>query len=70
MTTAAAAKFNMIEQQIRPWEVLDSRVLSTLNLIDRADFVADWPMPIVKSRWVVVRPCCHRQSRGACCNRC
>ena len=39
MTTAAAAKFNMIEQQIRPWEVLDSRVLSTLNLIDRADFV-------------------------------
>lgn len=39
MTTAEAAKFNMIEQQIRPWEVLDSRVLSTLNLIDRADFV-------------------------------
>ena len=39
MSSAALAKHNMIEQQIRPWEVLDNRVLSTLDRIDRADFV-------------------------------
>ena len=27
------ARFNMVEQQIRPWEVLDSRVLSLLEAI-------------------------------------
>ncbi|MDH3448438.1 MAG: protein-L-isoaspartate O-methyltransferase, partial [Gammaproteobacteria bacterium] len=27
MTPAEIARFNMIEQQIRPWEVLDHRVL-------------------------------------------
>ena len=41
MTTAEAAKFNMIEQQIRPWEVLDQRVLSVLGEINRADFVRE-----------------------------
>ena len=41
MSSAALAKFNMIEQQIRPWEVLDKRVLSTLERIDRADFVGE-----------------------------
>jgi protein-L-isoaspartate(D-aspartate) O-methyltransferase len=33
------ARFNMVEQQIRPWEVLDSRVLSLLERIHREDFV-------------------------------
>jgi protein-L-isoaspartate(D-aspartate) O-methyltransferase len=33
------ARFNMIEQQIRPWEVLDSQVLSLLALVRREDFV-------------------------------
>jgi protein-L-isoaspartate(D-aspartate) O-methyltransferase len=33
------ARFNMIEQQIRPWEVLDSQVLSLLALVKREDFV-------------------------------
>ena len=33
------ARFNMIEQQIRPWEVLDNQVLSLLALIRREDFV-------------------------------
>lgn len=33
------ARFNMVEQQIRPWEVLDSRVLSLLQTIPREDFV-------------------------------
>lgn len=33
------ARFNMVEQQIRPWEVLDSKVLSLLETIQREDFV-------------------------------
>ena len=33
------ARFNMVEQQIRPWEVLDSRVLDLLENIQREDFV-------------------------------
>jgi protein-L-isoaspartate(D-aspartate) O-methyltransferase len=33
------ARFNMIEQQIRPWEVIDSQVLSLLAVVRREDFV-------------------------------
>ena len=33
------ARFNMIEQQIRPWEVLDPAVLSLLATVRREDFV-------------------------------
>jgi protein-L-isoaspartate(D-aspartate) O-methyltransferase len=33
------ARFNMIEQQIRPWEVLDQDVLSLLAVVKREDFV-------------------------------
>ena len=33
------ARFNMIEQQIRPWEVLDQNVLSLLASVKREDFV-------------------------------
>ncbi len=33
------ARFNMIEQQIRPWEVLDQGVLSLLGAVRREDFV-------------------------------
>jgi protein-L-isoaspartate(D-aspartate) O-methyltransferase len=33
------ARFNMIEQQIRPWEVLDQGVLSLLASVRREDFV-------------------------------
>jgi len=32
------ARFNMIEQQIRPWEVLDPRVLDLLFVVKREDF--------------------------------
>ena len=35
------ARFNMIEQQIRPWEVLDARVLALLSTLRREDFVPD-----------------------------
>lgn len=33
------ARFNMIEQQIRPWEVLDPQVLALLSVVHREDFV-------------------------------
>ncbi len=33
------ARFNMIEQQIRPWDVLDAGVLSLLAVVRREDFV-------------------------------
>ena len=33
------ARFNMIEQQIRTWEVLDANVLELFNRIPREDFV-------------------------------
>ena len=41
MTAAETAKFNMIEQQIRPWEVLDSQILSILDQVEREDFVRE-----------------------------
>ena len=56
MNNTEIAKFNMIEQQIRPWEVLDHQVLSTLSQINREDFVreaykglafADCQIPVV-----------------------
>jgi protein-L-isoaspartate(D-aspartate) O-methyltransferase len=34
------ARHAMVEQQVRPWEVLDSRVLDVLGEIRREDFVA------------------------------
>jgi protein-L-isoaspartate(D-aspartate) O-methyltransferase len=33
------ARFNMVEQQIRPWNVLDADVLSLLSVVKREDFV-------------------------------
>jgi protein-L-isoaspartate(D-aspartate) O-methyltransferase len=33
------ARHNMVEQQVRPWDVLDSRVLEALSAIRREDFV-------------------------------
>ena len=33
------ARFNMIEQQIRPWDVVDAAVLALLSVVKREDFV-------------------------------
>lgn len=33
------ARFNMIEQQIRPWDVLDQQVLDLLTMVKREEFV-------------------------------
>jgi protein-L-isoaspartate(D-aspartate) O-methyltransferase len=35
------ARYNMIEQQIRPWDVLDDRVLGILSATPREDFVPE-----------------------------
>lgn len=37
--SAETARFNMIEQQIRPWDVLDPLVLKLLSVVRREDFV-------------------------------
>jgi len=33
------ARFNMVEQQVRPWEVLDTQVLEVMETVHREDFV-------------------------------
>ncbi len=38
-TDLEQARFNMIEQQIRPWDVLDPKVLQLLSVLKREDFV-------------------------------
>jgi protein-L-isoaspartate(D-aspartate) O-methyltransferase len=35
------ARFNMVEQQIRPWEVLDQQVLDLLYVVRREEFVPE-----------------------------
>ena len=44
-TPIDTAHFNMVEQQIRPWNVLDDQVLELLKTIPRANFV---PEPYLK----------------------
>lgn len=39
------ARFNMIEQQIRPWDVLDPSVLGLLQVVHREDFVPEAHRP-------------------------
>lgn len=34
-------RFNMVEQQVRPWDVHEPRVLAVLSSVHREDFVAD-----------------------------
>ena len=34
-------RFNMVEQQIRPWEVLDTKVLDLLYKVRREDYVPE-----------------------------
>lgn len=41
MSPLEQARFNMIEQQIRPWDVLDQTVLDTMHTIPREAFVAE-----------------------------
>ncbi|MDR2011814.1 MAG: protein-L-isoaspartate O-methyltransferase [Rhodanobacter sp.] len=41
LTNIELARQNMVENQIRPWEVLDARVLETLRSVHREDFVGE-----------------------------
>ena len=59
------ARFNMIEQQIRPWDVLDPKVLTLLAKVKREDFVpaayrdlafADLEIPLGEGQ-VMLPPC-------------
>jgi protein-L-isoaspartate(D-aspartate) O-methyltransferase len=56
------ARFNMVEQQVRPWEVLDSRVLEVMETVHREDFVpvkyrklafADMPIPLTGGQFMM-----------------
>ena len=40
-TDYAKARETMVEQQVRPWDVLDTRVLEVLNTVPRDAFVPD-----------------------------
>ena len=51
------ARFNMIEQQIRPWDVLDQSVLSLLALVKREDFVPPAYRPLAFVDTEVPLPC-------------
>ena len=37
----AKARENMVEQQVRPWDVLDTRVLETIATLPREAFVPE-----------------------------
>ena len=59
------ARFNMIEQQVRPWEVLDPRVLDVMGTLPREEFVAaqhrnlayvDAGIPIDEHQEVMMHP--------------
>ena len=45
------ARFNMIEQQIRTWEVLDPQVLNLLFQVKREDFVPTAYRAIASPIW-------------------
>ena len=56
------ARFNMIEQQIRTWEVLDPKVLQLLHKVPREDFVleayqglafADIEIPLIDEQFML-----------------
>lgn len=58
------ARFNMVEQQVRPWEVLDPQVLAVLETVRREDFVpvrfrklafADMEIPLAQGQ-CMMRP--------------
>jgi hypothetical protein len=56
------ARFNMIEQQIRPWDVLDQRALDTLAQhrrvrISYPSVTAIWRSAMSLSRWVTANSC-------------
>ncbi|MBY0346242.1 MAG: protein-L-isoaspartate O-methyltransferase [Neisseriaceae bacterium] len=41
LTKTNVAHFNMVEQQIRPWNVYDNNILDALSYVDRVQFVPE-----------------------------
>ncbi|WP_374663653.1 protein-L-isoaspartate O-methyltransferase [Ramlibacter sp.] len=62
------ARFNMIEQQIRPWEVLDLEVLALLERVKREDFVpaAHRALAFVDMEIPLASPSEEAMRRGQC----
>jgi protein-L-isoaspartate(D-aspartate) O-methyltransferase len=62
------ARFNMIEQQIRPWDVLDLDVLELLSLVRREDFVpmAHKALAFVDMQIPLLHPTDDAMQRGHC----
>ena len=62
------ARFNMIEQQIRPWDVLDMHVLDLLSQLRREDFVplAHKALAFVDMQIPLVEPSDQAMQRGQC----
>jgi protein-L-isoaspartate(D-aspartate) O-methyltransferase len=61
------ARFNMIEQQIRPWDVLDPAVLELLSTMRREDFVpAAWRALAFVDTQVPLLPGAAAMADGAC----
>ncbi|MGD9582526.1 MAG: protein-L-isoaspartate O-methyltransferase [Lysobacterales bacterium] len=63
-TSIQQARFNMVEQQVRPWDVVDARVLAALSSVPREQFVpaahrelafADLALPLTHGE-VMMRP--------------
>ncbi|MBL8447438.1 MAG: protein-L-isoaspartate O-methyltransferase [Zoogloeaceae bacterium] len=51
------ARFNMVEQQVRPWDVLDPAVLETMMRVRREEFVRQSYRSIALSEAVIPLPC-------------
>ena len=73
LSNVEIARQNMIENQVRPWEVLDPRVLDVLGAVRREDFVparyrnlafADMALPIGHGE-TMMKP----TVEGRCCRR-
>jgi protein-L-isoaspartate(D-aspartate) O-methyltransferase len=62
------ARFNMIEQQIRPWDVLDLEVLELLSLVRREDFVpmAHKALAFTDMRIPLLQPTEQAMQQGQC----
>jgi protein-L-isoaspartate(D-aspartate) O-methyltransferase len=62
------ARFNMIEQQIRPWDVLDASVLQLLSVVRREDFapLAHKALAFVDMRIPLREPAEEALAQGQC----
>ena len=62
------ARFKMIEQQIRPWDVLDLEILDLLSVLRREDFVplAHKALAFVDMQIPLAEPTDQAMARGQC----